>query len=157
MAKWNSNPTWHGTENINRGNQFQSGDGLVYSDLNKMVENTTYVYQNAITQLVMNTIDTEISITLKHNTDCTFTANNISSVHLTLDNTVAHGFISGLNFRIGSTSPNIDIINNSLYNLIIWKNGVKTDNIILNNNVNIVSTIFCDGMNVYWYIKEIQV
>ena len=43
MAQWPVEPVWKDPSTINNGNQFEPTDGLLYSDLNKIVEDILYL------------------------------------------------------------------------------------------------------------------
>ena len=47
MAKWPTDPSWVDLSDINKGNTYLPADGLIYSDVNKIVTNSLYVKKKA--------------------------------------------------------------------------------------------------------------
>lgn len=50
MSTWPSNPTWASGDNINNGNQYEPYDGVIASDINKIVTDILYLYLNSATK-----------------------------------------------------------------------------------------------------------
>lgn len=47
MAKWPDTPVYTPIANINKGNEYQEADGLTAADMNAIVENIDYLYNNS--------------------------------------------------------------------------------------------------------------
>lgn len=43
MGAWPTDPSWVDLENINKGNEYDAGDGVTYNDLNGMMTNLLYL------------------------------------------------------------------------------------------------------------------
>lgn len=43
MASWLQKPTWNKISTINDGQQYNPADGLTAADMNKIIENMTYL------------------------------------------------------------------------------------------------------------------
>ena len=107
---------------------------------------------------VENNTSSYINLTLKDRYDYTYTK-EINNVSITIPNNVSHGFVSGVNFSVGSKPLTFSYQNNSEYKLYLWKNGLLLDSSNFFNqiiNKQIISTLICDGLNIYWYVKVIS-
>lgn len=47
MSTWPSNPAWTPGDNINNGDQYEPYDGVIASDINKIITNILYLYLNS--------------------------------------------------------------------------------------------------------------
>ena len=116
------------------------------------------------TKFAINNSLTTINITLVNNLDTTYT-NLITDLDAIVPNNISQGFLSGLNFKTGSSKIIATINNRSQFNLYILIDGfieypTRTGNnysINLNKNMTYNSVFMCDGLNLYWFIKEIEV
>ena len=116
------------------------------------------------TKFAINNSLTTINITLVNNLDTTYT-NLITDLDAIIPNNISQGFLSGLNFKTGSSNIIATINNQSQFNLHILIDGfieypTRTGNnysINLNKNMTYNSVFMCDGLNLYWFIKEIEV
>ena len=116
------------------------------------------------TKFAINNSLTTINITLVNNLDTTYT-NLITKLDALVENTISQGFLSGLNFKTGASKILATITNQSQFNLYIFIDGfnehpMQTGNkysINLNGNMTYNSVFMCDGLNLYWFIKEIEV
>ena len=116
------------------------------------------------TKFAINNSLTTINITLVNNLDTTYT-NLITNLDATVPNTISQGFLSGLNFKTGASKILATITNQSQFSLYIFIDGfiehpMQTGNkysINLNGNMTYNSVFMCDGLNLYWFIKEIEV
>ena len=112
----------------------------------------------------LNDADVNISLTLEEDIDFTY-KKLISGLNITVPANINQGFLSGLNFKVGSTSIVATVTNNSDYNLYVFINGIVADvtkeaneyRVNINENKTVNSTFLCDGLNLYWYIKELEV
>lgn len=43
MAQWPQKPKWNNVSNINAGNKYLPADGITADDMNKIIENMTYL------------------------------------------------------------------------------------------------------------------
>ena len=115
------------------------------------------------TKLAINNSLTTINITLVNNLDTTYT-NLITDLDAIVPNNISQGFLSGLNFKTGSSKIIATINNRSQFNLYILIDGfieypTRTGNnysINLNENMTYNSVFMCDGLNLYWFIKEME-
>ena len=46
MSNWNESPDWNSPSTINGGKEFSAADGLLASDVVRIVENIVYLYNN---------------------------------------------------------------------------------------------------------------
>ena len=115
------------------------------------------------TKFAINNSLTTINITLVNNLDTTYT-NLITDLDATVPNNISQGFLSGLNFKTGASKIIATINNQSQFNLYILidgfieystRNGNKYS-INLNKNMTYNSVFMCDGLNLYWFIKEME-
>ena len=115
------------------------------------------------TKFAINNSLTTINITLVNNLDTTYT-NLITDLDATVPNNISQGFLSGLNFKTGASKIIATINNQSQFNLYILIDGfieypTRTGNnysINLNKNMTYNSVFMCDGLNLYWFIKEME-
>ena len=115
------------------------------------------------TKFAINNSLTTINITLVNNLDTTYT-NLITDLDATVPNNISQGFLSGLNFKTGASKIIATINNQSQFNLYILIDGfieypTRTGNnysINLNENMTYNSVFMCDGLNLYWFIKEME-
>ena len=115
------------------------------------------------TKFAINNSLTTINITLVNNLDTTYT-NLITDLDATVPNNISQGFLSGLNFKTGSSKIIATINNRSQFNLYVLIDGfieypTRTGNnysINLNENMTYNSVFMCDGLNLYWFIKEME-
>lgn len=99
---------------------------------------------------------TSINYTLEDNVDKSYTADGITQVKITVPAKTVHGFISGVNIKVGEKNIPLEIINNSAYAIKYVRNGYGTDGITdLTANKNSLFTFFCDGINVYCVLAEV--
>lgn len=116
------------------------------------------------TKFAINNSLTTINITLVNNLDTTYT-NLITKLDAIVSNNISQGFLSGLNFKTGASKILATINNQSQFNLYIFIDGFiehpmqtgKNYSINLNENMTYNSVFICDGLNLYWFIKEIEV
>ena len=116
------------------------------------------------TKFAINNSLTTINITLVNNLDTTYT-NLITKLDALVENNISQGFLSGLNFKTGASKILATINNQSQFNLYIFLDGFiehsmqtgKNYSINLNENMTYNSVFMCDGLNLYWFIKEIEV
>ena len=116
------------------------------------------------TKFAINNNLTTIKITLVNNLDTTYT-NLITDLDAIVPNNISQGFLSGLNFKTGSSQIFATVTNQSQFNLHIFIDGfieypMNIENqysIILNKNMTYNSVFMCDGLNLYWFIKKIEV
>ena len=115
------------------------------------------------TKFAINNSLTTINITLVNNLDTTYT-NLITKLDATVPNNISQGFLSGLNFKTGASKIIATVTNQSQFNLYILidgfieyptRNGNKYS-INLNKNMTYNSVFMCDGLNLYWFIKEME-
>lgn len=105
------------------------------------------------TQFAMDSTAKNITHLMVHNLEKTFSANGITAVSISFDNTVEQGFISGINFVSGATPPTVSFTNGSGYPFrSIPEENRLTFTPSANTTVNIVA--YCDGINLYCYIAE---
>ena len=115
------------------------------------------------TKFAINNSLTTINITLVNNLDTTYT-NLITDLDAIVPNNISQGFLSGLNFKTGASKIIATINNQSQFNLYILIDGfieypTRTGNnysINLNENMTYNSVFMCDGLNLYWFIKEME-
>ena len=115
------------------------------------------------TKFAINNSLTTINITLVNNLDTTYT-NLITDLDATVPNNIGQGFLSGLNFKTGASKILATITNQSQFSLYIFIDGfiehpMQTGNkysINLNGNMTYNSVFMCDGLNLYWFIKEME-
>lgn len=70
MAKWPDTPVYTPIANINKGNEYQEADGLTAADMNAIVENIDYLYNNSSSDVdtLKNIIKGGIGIVVVKNT-----------------------------------------------------------------------------------------
>jgi len=106
--------------------------------------------------LSLDSVLSSIIYTLNDNEDKTFTYAGINSVTVTIPTTVAHGFHSAINYLSGATPQPIVFINNSLFPLKIMRYGINVETYTPVMNTYISLYTYCDGLNVYCYIIEVE-
>lgn len=117
--------------------------------VSELIENGAYNIR-----LIEDKTTSEVWITPKNYTDYTYSAPNIKNVKVILSNDIGQGYISGVNFYAPSTGTTFYITNNSDYNLKVFVNGLERNYIsVAINNTALTSTIICDGINVFVYIR----
>lgn len=151
MASWDANPDWQDPNGINGGNKYEGGDGLVFSDVNKIVGDLKYLQ----TKVSVNSTSTSVSATAKDNRDDTFTASNISQVNVTLPDTFIHGQAYGINFKAGASAPTFNVTNQTGLPLKYVQYGFASDNYVPSANANVSIVFINNGINVLCYISEI--
>lgn len=55
MSTWPTDPAWTSGDNINNGNQYEPYDGVIASDINKIVTDILYLYLNGATKEALDT------------------------------------------------------------------------------------------------------
>lgn len=98
----------------------------------------------------------EVTHVLVDNTDTTYT--QVNNLHIVFNSDITHGFSAGLNLVTKDVAPTLSVENNSSYNIIVIHDShriVLEDGITLGLNKNVLSNIFCDGVKIYWTIREV--
>lgn len=57
MGAWPTDPSWVDLENINKGNEYNAGDGVTYGDLNGMMTNLLYLSNHGGERIPFISID----------------------------------------------------------------------------------------------------
>lgn len=96
-----------------------------------------------------------VSYTLVHDADKTFTSSSISRLTLTVPSTAAHGFFSGVNFKVSSTPTVLSFVNNSSFPLKLLRRGVLADSYAFTAGKTVMLVVTCDGLNVYCNLIEV--
>ena len=106
-------------------------------------------------RLLEDPISTNIEFIFNNYYDYTFSSKNIESISATITENVGQGTLFGLNFS-ATQQINFELINNSRFPIVIWKNGLQKEMEIPESfeNVTVTSVFVCDGIKINWYIQE---
>ena len=109
---------WNMSNGVDRGNMYRCEVSGVAS-----VARWAYVGNISTTVTEYDNTTTAISYTLAPNTEKTFNASNITNISITVPSSSFQGFISEVDFFVGSTTPTISFVNNSGKPLKFVKRG----------------------------------
>lgn len=136
--------------NINAKSAITDGNG------NNIVN--TYALKSDITSIDSNYVDNAektVNITLENNTDVSLT-NSPYTINITIPNTTTHGFRSIIQFENKTDIAQVNVTNNSAYNLLTMQNGdIVTSKMQYSTNEIVRLYFDCDGLYTYMYIQEI--
>lgn len=100
-----------------------------------------------------------VNYTVQHETDKTFTSDQITALNLTIPAQMFHGFYAGVNFRTGVTPPTFTVTGAQGLAYPIKKlkrSGVQVQTYELSENSTELVVIVCDGINVYCNLMEVN-
>jgi hypothetical protein len=137
-----------------------TNDGCVYRCTANTGSTTTWAYVFRMKDNVVATTNTTaqaINLVVAEGKEYSYNyPAGVSGVSITIPEHIYHGFYAGLNWRNGATPPDVSIVNNSNYEVkLVYKNAQvlyysPTPDTITN------TIIYCDGINVYLYIGEVE-
>lgn len=121
--------------------------------------NSYWEFQLSLGRTLETYLDSSTTIvdyTLVEYEDKTFSNASITSVAITIPDTVEHGFFAGVNFSVGGTTIGaITFTNNSSYTLKLVKYGIVLNNYTPLINKTVGLAFYCDGININCYITEV--
>lgn len=144
-------------------------DFYINSDTSKVFEcvaknetDTAWVFRVSIKGRpgdIVNAFDdnetTDITVEVEHNTDLSYTADNISSIALTIPSKFLHGNAMSINFKTGKTPPSLTFENQTDLPLKVIKDGLDTDEFQPSAERVVSIYIENNGILVKAYIEEI--
>lgn len=65
MTQWSQEPKWNALSDINEGEKYAPADGVTADDMNKIIENMTYLYKYGGRVIVFSTGAVVVGTTLK--------------------------------------------------------------------------------------------
>lgn len=136
-----------------------TANGNIYKCINVTDEYSYWTYLLNIKGLMFSQDEesTEIEYTLMDCEDKTFLSDAIESLKIIIPEDIYHGFCCGINFKSGETPPTVTFENNASYPFKIIMYGTSIPNYEPKPNRTVTMSIFCDGINLYCYINEVDV
>ena len=107
-------------------------------------------------QSILDTSSTTIALTLNNGEDKSYSQVTITSIAITIPVTVGHGFQAAVNFKSGSSPVAVTFTNNSSYSLKKIQYGLGVVNYTPTANRTVSLMLYCDGLNLYCYINEVE-
>lgn len=114
------------------------------------------LYTSGSMDVYDDNVTTVITYTLVNNDDKTYTVAEPTSIAITIPASVKHGFYAGLNFKAGDSPSAVSFTNLSAYPLKIINFGVGIVTYVPQMNRTINMSFYCDGINIYCYINEVE-
>ena len=144
---------------------FRAGETFMCVDSGTYKRNCIYKFTGTAWELLLDAslvvgdddAATSIAITAVGNEDKSYSAENISSVTVTIPSTFKHGDSFGLNFKTGNTAPTMSVINHTSpridFKYIVY--GSASNSYTPKANGNISMVFINNGLNVLCYVNEV--
>lgn len=123
----------------------------IQSELDRIVDEINAELQ---TEVSINTVSTTINYTLAGHEDKTYTQNQ-TAVTITIPDTVEHGFMASVNFKVGGTTFAVSFVNESDFTLKKVNYGESITDYTPSINHAVTLLFLCDGNYIYCYINEV--